>query len=113
QGREAVLSQDAQERSRFALTRAGHEGDIRDRRLVPALVDRGGEELVGDDEVEEGLLSLEHRLLTYKRVPHSCDTLIPDTFVRDFGRRGVGPVRSPTPPRGVRRGAGRDGRSGP
>ncbi len=95
QGREAVLPQDAHEGGRLALARAGHEGHVGHRRLVAALADRGGEELVGDDEVEEGLLSLEHRLLTYKRVPHSCDTLIPDAIVRDFGRSPAAGSRRP------------------
>ena len=124
QGREAVLPQDAHEGGRLALARAGHEGHVGHRRLVPALADRGGEELVGDHEVEEGLLSLEHRLLTYKRVPHSCDTLIPDAFVRDFGRSPAAGSRRPWRQAGAgpaeqdsaqqdRRGAGRRGAAGP
>ena len=103
QGREAVLAQDADQGGRLALARAGHEGHVGDGRLVPALADRGGEQLVGDHEIEQGLFPLEHRLFPHKRVAHSCATLIPDAFVRDFGRlgrsiRGTG-IRSPGPPR--------------
>ena len=90
QGREPVLAQDAHQRGRLALAGPGHEGDVGDGRLVAALADRLGEQLVGDDEIEEGLFPLEHRLLADERVPHSCDTLIPDAIVRDVDGSGPG-----------------------
>ena len=58
---------------------AGHEGHVGDGRLVLALADRRGQQLVGDDEVEEGLvrvaLGVEGRpgasAIPYKRVAAS------------------------------------------
>ena len=63
--------------------------------LSRLLATASGSSSSGTVKSKSGLLALEHRLFPYKRVPHSCDTLIPDAVVRDFD--GLRAVRWPTP----------------